>query len=62
MPMWFKFEEKRDKILPGFKPTMRDHGTGVGWTCIRDGWIGYGETAEAAWYDLWSTFFSAKPV
>lgn len=59
MAMWIPYPHKRDAIQKGYKPTMRDHGA-AGFTCIRDGWIGYGATAEAAWYDLWATYFSVR--
>lgn len=60
MALWIEYPAQRDKIKKGFKPVMRDHGPGVGWTCVRDGLIGYGATAREAWHDMWSVWFTLK--
>ncbi len=51
MALFYRFDPaRRDKILPGWKPIAQYH-SNAGWTCARDGHIGYGETLESAWYD-----------
>jgi hypothetical protein len=57
--LWSGFNVVRDAIKPAWKPTLTFHSQG-GWRCYRSdtGIIGYGETAQDAYRDLWHRLFS----